>query len=439
MPRFPHTQTVISWIRPINRNFKQFVACRISEILSITTVNQWRWIPSSLNVADEATRARTKFEYILLSRWLQGPSFLYKDKELWPQKEPQLTSEHCISEEITKRVMLSSKGEYLINFSKFSSYSKVIRIFAWILRFVHNTKSGIRHRGELNAIEVGNAETTILHRVQAESFAAEIEALKMGKCVPKSSCLHQLTPFLDDDDLIKVNGRIDAAYCLPITARRPIILPYNHYITCLIVQQYHRKLHHQNDNLTINEMRQKFWVPRIRTLLKSVKRECAVCIANPVVPLMGQLPQDRLTPYVRPFSYTGVDYCGPFFVAIGRRREKRWVALFTCLTTRAVHLEIATDLSTDAFIICFRNFVNRRGVPIKIRSDNGTNFVGAQKELNKENRLFDFDLIDQEMCSRNIQWVFNCPANPSAINEEKVCLRKQWRISQNLKDRLWKR
>lgn len=229
---------------------------------------------------------------------------------------------------------------------------------------------------------------------------------------------------------------------------------------------------------------------------------------------MGQLPIDRLTPSIRPFSYCGVDYCGPFHVAVGRRREKRWVALFTCLTTRAVHIELAENLSTDAFIICLRNFVNRRGVPIRVRSDNGTNFVGAQREMAAESRLFDFSAIEREMAKHKIEWIFNCPADPSSggcwerliqctkrllhkvlkeeaprvetlrsvlieieniINsrpltdipvtsgeeepltpnhflvgclnstqtphpeEEKICLRKQWKIAMNLKDRAWKR
>lgn len=96
---------------------------------------------------------------------------------------------------------------------------------------------------------------------------------------------------------------------------------------------------------------------------------------------MGQLPIDRLTPHVRPFTYTGVDYFGPMPVTVGRRREQRYVALFTCMTVRAVHLELATDLSTDSFLLCLRNFVNIRGVPKSIRSDNGTNFVGASREL----------------------------------------------------------
>lgn len=125
---------------------------------------------------------------------------------------------------------------------------------------------------------------------------------------------------------------------------------------------------------------------------------------------MGQLPIDRVTPYVRPFTYTGIDYFGPVLVAVGRRREKRWVAVFTCLTIRAIHLELAKDLSADAVVLCLRNFVNRRGVPVRIRSDRGTNFIGASKEqwLDIEQNL------QQECRRRSIEWLFNTPLHPSA-------------------------
>lgn len=129
---------------------------------------------------------------------------------------------------------------------------------------------------------------------------------------------------------------------------------------------------------------------------------------------MGQLPSDRLTPNVRPFTYTGVDYFGPMHVTVGRRREKRWVALFTCMTVRAVHLELASDLSTDAFIICLRNFMNLRGVPKRIRSDNGTNFVGANREIRDEIDFLDHDAIQRELSTRRVEWIFNCPNNPEA-------------------------
>lgn len=147
--------------------------------------------------------------------------------------------------------------------------------------------------------------------------------------------------------------------------------------------------------------------------MRSIKNSCQVCKnrnAAPRPPLMGQLPIDRLSPYVRPFTYTGVDCLGPYNVSIGRRSEKRWVALFTCMTIRAVHVEMAKDLSTDACILYIRNFINRRGRPLRIRSDRGTNFIGASKET----IVIDNTRLAEECTRQGIQWVFNVPANPAA-------------------------
>ena len=129
---------------------------------------------------------------------------------------------------------------------------------------------------------------------------------------------------------------------------------------------------------------------------------------------MSQLPKDRLEVCDRPFQHTGVDYFGPIMVTVGRRQEKRWVALFTCLAVRAIHLELAHDLSTDAFIIALKNFMNRRGVPSLMRSDNGKNFVGAHEESKRFDEVFEIGRIQDEVASKGVQWIFNCPANPSA-------------------------
>lgn len=117
---------------------------------------------------------------------------------------------------------------------------------------------------------------------------------------------------------------------------------------------------------------------------------------------MGELPKERLQPFVRPFTYVGLEYAGPFVVAIGRRVEKRWVALFTCLTVRAVHLEVARDLSTEAALMCLNNLANRRGVPSQVRSDQGTNFIGAA------------GLLEKVCAEKQITWLKNTPKDAAA-------------------------
>ena len=127
---------------------------------------------------------------------------------------------------------------------------------------------------------------------------------------------------------------------------------------------------------------------------------------------MAGLPASRLTPNVRPFSTCGMDYFGPMDVRVGRRTEKRYGVLFTCMVTRAVHLELATSLTTDSCVMAIRRFIGRRGYPRKIYSDNGTNLHGADKVLRKALEEFDQDVIRAELTPKEISWMFNPPAAP---------------------------
>ncbi|XP_046868939.1 uncharacterized protein LOC124461458 [Drosophila willistoni] len=173
---------------------------------------------------------------------------------------------------------------------------------------------------------------------------------------------------------------------------------------------------HQNVNATITEIRMGFWITKVRRVLQRVIRNCGVCKlqrATPTPPLMGPLPEDRLKPGGWPFEYTGLDYFGPLLVTVGRRQEKRWVALFTCLRTRAIHLELAHDLSTDSCILAMRNFMCRRGPVTKLRSDNGKNFIGADREAKRFTDVFEADKIQDELATRCVEWIFNCPLNPA--------------------------
>ncbi|XP_046865285.1 uncharacterized protein LOC124459722 [Drosophila willistoni] len=172
---------------------------------------------------------------------------------------------------------------------------------------------------------------------------------------------------------------------------------------------------HQNVNATITEIRMKFWITKARRVLQRVIWICGVCKlqrATPTPPLMGPLPEDCLMPGGWLFEYTGLDYFGPLLVT-GRRQEKRWVALFTCLRTRAIHLELAHDLSTDSCILAMRNFMCRRAPVTKLRSDNGKNFFGADREAKRFTDIFEADKIQDELATRCVEWIFNCPLNPT--------------------------
>ncbi|XP_073949021.1 uncharacterized protein [Choristoneura fumiferana] len=183
--------------------------------------------------------------------------------------------------------------------------------------------------------------------------------------------------------ILRLRGRINAAP-VPDATKRPVILNGRHPFVSLLIEKAHRDAHHSSNERVVNDLRQRLWVLHLRPTVKKVARACRTCAvrrSTPRPPAMGDLPRARIDPYSRPFTNCGVDYFGPLTVTIGRRHEKRWVALFTCLTTRAVHLEIVASLSTDSAIMALRRMAARRGWPRVMYSDNGTCFRGADTEL----------------------------------------------------------
>ena len=157
-------------------------------------------------------------------------------------------------------------------------------------------------------------------------------------------------------------------------------------IVPLILSHLHQSLNHSGVEYILAELRQRYWIPKVRSALKKIAMSCHVCRKHNAKPdplLMASLPQSRLHAFTPPFYNTGVDHFGPLLVKESRSTVKRYGCLFTCLMTRAVHLEVAHSLETDSFIIALRRMMARRGKPRNISSDNGTNFVGAEQELNE--------------------------------------------------------
>lgn len=127
---------------------------------------------------------------------------------------------------------------------------------------------------------------------------------------------------------------------------------------------------------------------------------------------MADLPDARLAAYSRPFTHVGIDFFGPMEVVIGRRIEKRWGMLATCMTTRAVHIEVAHSLNTDSCLMAIRNMIARRGIPRYIYCDRGTNFVGTNREISRIKKELDHEEMMKEFTSSETTWCFNPPSSP---------------------------
>lgn len=420
------SKTVLSWIKSDARKYQQFVAFRASEIREHTNSDEWRYVPLALNVADEATKWSKNPNFESTSRWYHGPDFLYHNMLDWP--------DDCVvetTEEELRPQHHHSLSTPLIQYEAFSSFPVLRRKIMIILRFVYNARAkskGLLKRTQpvfnfCDRDEYRDAEKCLYRLVQREVYTNEANILEENrgrstedfKFVNKSSPIFATNPYMDDDGLIRANGRINAAKGVQDLVKQPIILPRDHHVTNLIVHFYHRKFHHQNDETVTNEIRQIFSIPKLRVVVKKVAKSCQWCKivkANPEPPMMVDLPEARMQSYTRPFSFCGIDYFGPMLVKVGRRTEKRWGVLITCLTTRAIHIEIAHSLTTDSCILCLRNFMARRGVPTEIYSDNGTNLKGASRELNEALLEVDRNIMMKELSSPNTKWKFNPPAAP---------------------------
>ncbi|XP_053685846.1 uncharacterized protein LOC128735386 [Sabethes cyaneus] len=417
------SSTVCSWIKSDVRRYRQFVAFRVNEILSLSSIDEWQWISTKVNVADEATKWGKGPVCNVDSRWFRGPDILYENErasttiaeEAIDESDKELREAHVHSHLVRHPV---------IDVDRFSKFERLLRSTAYVHRFADRVRSlgGSTDTVGLTSEEIRKAERTLWMTAQTEAFPDEVFILKKnreegrtgGKQLGSSSKLFKLSPFLDEHGVLREATRAAEAEILSYDQKFPIILPRKHRITELLLDYYHRKYRHANDETVVNELRQRFSVSRLRVEVRMSRKRCIWCRvykAMPVAPKMGPLPSVRLEPFVRPFSYVGVDLFGPYLVKIGRGVAKRWVCLFTCLTIRAIHLEVVASLSTDACKKAIRRFIARRGSPQVIYSDNGTNFVGANRELQEEMKRINEEL-GSTFTNAHTQWRFNPPAAP---------------------------
>ena len=250
---------------------------------------------------------------------------------------------------------------------------------------------------------------------QQDGFAKDYAKLHDGQDIASDSHLRSLDPFFDPQlGAIRVGGRLrNVPDC--IEDQHQLLLPYDNHITRLILHAEHQNSAHCGPEQLIAAVRRRYWPIKCRLVSKSVIKGCFECrkrTALPVVPFMADLPSQRVTGYTRPFQFTGVDYFGPMMVKRARSRIKKWGCLFTCLVTRAVHLELADSLDTDDFIMVLRCFISRRGKPQEIFSDNGTNFIGADRELRECVQSLEQDKVDHFLIDSGVKWNFIPPNAP---------------------------
>ncbi|XP_065075863.1 uncharacterized protein LOC135699513 [Ochlerotatus camptorhynchus] len=414
---------VISWLKSDHRRYSQFVAFRVSEILEASEVYEWQWIQTKKNVADDGTKWKRVPDMTRTSRWFNGPEFLKNIEGEWPV---ELHIEGPTTEELRPHLLVHVKlPEPIIDLQNCSKWTPLVHRTAYVFRFIGNLRTSRpeeRTIGVLTSSELATAENYLYRLAQGSSYPDEVAVLSGIRAsenftltIPKNSSIYHLCPFLDEHDVLRVRGRTISCPFVNQDAVNPVILPRDHHITRLVISHYHSKYHHQNHNTVINELRQRYSIPRLKAAYNRIRQCCQQCKndrARPQPPAMSDLPLPRLAAYARPFTYMGVDYFGPIVIILGRRLEKRWVLLATCLTTRAIHLQIVQSMTTDSCIMALRNVMARRGVPAVIYSDRGTNFQGASRELEEVMVNLDRERLAAEFTTSHTTWSFIPPASP---------------------------
>ena len=384
--------TALHWIRNSEKEYKVWVQNRVTGIRQITSTATWRYCPTQSNPADVASRGALAVQLINDNKWWHGPNFLQDLDESWPVepfKEHDNNPDYCEEFKSNRANPISTLTNVesstpecslgnLIDPTRFSTYGTIMRVTAYVLRFVRNIQRSFenlpRTKVPLTAEEISSAEKSWIRQLEGS-----IPKMKDYKKTKES-----LSLFEDDENIIRCRGRIEASP-LPYDTKFPILLPSDHHITRLIIMQSHEDVFHNGVRETLTQLRSRFWVTKGRQVVKKLIAKCNVCRKlegkGYGIPASPDLPDFRLS---NDFAFTriGVDYAGPLYVkdiyAESKDMYKGYIALYTCASSRATHLDLVPDNTTSSFVKSFKRFIGRRGIPSLVVSDNGKTFKSAQ-------------------------------------------------------------
>uniref|UniRef100_A0A8D8TJ91 Integrase catalytic domain-containing protein n=1 Tax=Cacopsylla melanoneura TaxID=428564 RepID=A0A8D8TJ91_9HEMI len=412
---FSDSTVVLSWIHASPHVWETFVANRVSKIQEIIDITAWWKISGTDNPADCLSRGLRPAEFCETSLWFQGPSWLYESESQWPVC-PFVHEDDTIVPETESVILVqtanTSEHPLKATFLKCSSWNKLLRVVVYVLRFLKK----LPRKQCIESSDLDLAELEIVKVIQNDHFSDDIHKLKNK--VPCSKTLIQLSPFLDNG-VIRVGGRLRNSE-LGYEQQHPVILPSKEQVVKLIVEHYHRFNLHTGPHLLLSILRRKFWILGGRNFVRHIVQSCNICFKlspKSQNPFMSDLPKDRVLASCKAFLNIALDFMGPFQVSLSRRRgqkcEKAYICIFVCLATKAIHLEVASDLSTPTFLDAFKRFLARRGPCHSVLSDHGTNFVGAKNALDELYALLQSNeykkSFGDELTSHRIAWRFSPP------------------------------
>ena len=421
------SMSTVKYIRNKTSRFKRFVANRLSVIHEASSPEEWMYVPTKQNPADLASRGVRPNDARALAYWLGGPKFLLSGVTDYPQQPASLSTDdpeqevrnvlHVFASEIETDDDLVDNYDVIGSLlERCSSWHAIQKRIAWLVRFREYCirrylYSGDVRTGLLTVPEMEAAQLEVVRQVQAVEYYEELAALRKNAQLPKSSQLIKLCPILEDG-VIRVGGRLEKAD-LTYDVKHPIVIPGKSRLAELMIREVHECNGHVGAKHILSLLNQRYWLTPGISSIRSVLSDCFMCKkrnAQPCSQKMAALPPERVIADLPPFTNVGVDYFGPMNVVQGRSTVKRYGCLFTCMASRAVHIEVAGSLDTQSFLAALSRFISRRGKPAKIFSDNGTNFTSADKELRSLVEAWNQAAIHESLLQRQIEWHFIPPA-----------------------------
>jgi len=400
---YTDSRVVLGYINNRTRRFYTYVSNRVDRIRHSSKPSDWHHVSTDENPADLGTRS-VQATNLQDSSWLTGPTFLRQPETMENGDEDFPLVEPDDDREVRPQLVCCKssvdEGLGLQRFTRFSRWQSLVRAIGVLKKFVRQfkCKSTPNPKPDQDAANSNHVEQFIVKEAQREYYPQEIRNLQRKLTVPAKSPLAPLNPFLDSSGVMRVGGRLEKAF-ISYHEAHPIILPGKTHVAFLIVNMCHDEVLHQGRLATEGAVRSKgYWITGLKRLVTTLVRQCVHCRklrGKERCQIMAPLPSDRLS-VGPPFTNIGVDVFGPWEIVARKTRgsqgkSKRWAALFTCLSTRAIHIEVLEDMSTSSFINALRRMIALRGKVKLIRSDCGTNFVGAEKFL------------------KDIEWIFNPP------------------------------
>ncbi|XP_067282594.1 uncharacterized protein [Pseudorasbora parva] len=424
---YTDSRVVLGYIHNQSRRFYVYVHNRVQRIRQTTNPEQWHYVRTGDNPADIASRS-VPASRLTQTMWFNGPTFLRK---LSTQPEP-IQSFSLVSPELDAEIrpdvkgyatQLHKKGLSIERFGRFSTFNILQRAVALLIHVARSYKYPNMmgkcrgwHKCELprSLDELSQAREVIIRAVQRKAFGKEFEALERDKPIPINSCLRRLNPILQNG-LICIGGRLKNAD-VEIDQKNPVILPKDNHVSLLLVRHHHSLVKHQGRHLTEGAVRAAgLWILGGKRLINSTLHKCVTCRrlrGRMQEQLMADLPPERLKA-CPPFTYVGLDVFGPWHITTRRTRgvqpeSKRWAILFCCMSSRAVHIEVIASMDTSSCINALRRFFAIRGPAKQLRSDCGTNFIGACRELGMSADKPD-TVVQRYLHQQGCSWVFNPP------------------------------